>query len=115
MVVDPGVTLRIAGLAVAFCVNPSDQVRAQGAVPPKATWTVALLPEQIVVVPVTVAVGRALTIKVAAVENAIPHSFVKRARYCFPLSPVTGTKEYVLTVAPAISSKVPPPSRLTCH
>ena len=50
-----GATLRVAGLAAAVCVKPSDHVRVQGPVPVSAAWIVVADPLQIVAVPETVA------------------------------------------------------------
>jgi hypothetical protein len=40
-VVELGLTKRVAGLPLVLCTNPSDQVKAQGAVPVNAAWSIA--------------------------------------------------------------------------
>ena len=65
VVVEDGLTERVAGLeGTPVCVTPSDQVTSHGAVPVSAAWIVVEEPAQIVAVPVTVAVGRGLTVTV---------------------------------------------------
>jgi hypothetical protein len=60
-----GLTLRDTGLeATPFWVAPSDQVKFQGPLPVSAAWIVVELPLQMVAVPLTTAVGRALTVAV---------------------------------------------------
>src|SRR5207249_11080315 len=62
VVVDDGLTLRLAGLEVApVCVIPSDYVPFHGPRPVSAAWVVRELPLQIVPLPLTRCVGRALT------------------------------------------------------
>ena len=69
VVVLDGDTSRVRGLvATLLPVAPSDQTTVQGAVPVKAAWMVALVPMQFVALPVTVAVGLAATVSVAALE-----------------------------------------------
>ncbi len=58
VVVEGGVTSRVAGLAaIPLCVKPSDQTRDHGPVPVSATESVALWPAQRVSPPVRVALG----------------------------------------------------------
>src|SRR5712692_4672142 len=60
VVVVPGLTTRVSGLVRMFdCTMLSDQVRLQGGVPVSAAWIVVLPPEQIVALPLTVAVATA--------------------------------------------------------
>ena len=51
------------------------------------------MPGQIVVVPLTVAVGWGFTVSVAAVERTVPQELVNWARYCLPLSLKAVVKE----------------------
>ena len=61
-----GLTLRVAGLvATPFWVTLSDHVTFHGPVPVKAAEMVVELPLQIVAVPLTAEVGRALTVTTA--------------------------------------------------
>ena len=69
MVVVAGLTIRVAGVEVAVCCTPSDQVSFHGPVPLSAAWIVAEPPAQIVFAPLTVAVGW-FTVSVAACEVA---------------------------------------------
>jgi hypothetical protein len=63
VVVEPGLTLRVAGLEVTpVCVTPSDHVKFQGLVPVSVAWIVAEEPWQIDVEPLTVAFGNGLTV-----------------------------------------------------
>jgi hypothetical protein len=56
--VDDGLTEREAGLEVIpVCVIPSDHVTFQGACPVSAAWIVADPPAQMLVFPLTTAVG----------------------------------------------------------
>ena len=55
---EAGLTERVAGLVVTpFCVNPSDQVKFHGLVPVSAAEIVAEPPVQMLVLPLTAAVG----------------------------------------------------------
>jgi len=75
VVVVVGLTLRVAGLLVIpFCVTPSDQVTFHGAVPVSAAVSVVELPTQMLVVPLTVAVGNGLTVTIALPEE-VPVQF----------------------------------------
>jgi len=68
-----GLTLRVAGLdATLFCTVPSDQVTFQGPVPVRTAWMVVLPPRQIVALPLTVAVGRGLTVTLVEEEAVQP-------------------------------------------
>ena len=73
MIVEDGLTLRVAGLELTpFCVKlvaPSNQVRFHGPVPVSVAWTVVDWLEQIVALPLTVAVGLGLTVTVALPEE----------------------------------------------
>jgi hypothetical protein len=53
VVVDVGLTVRIAGLLVFVVMTPSDQVTIQLAVPVSTAWIVAEDPGQMLVVPLT--------------------------------------------------------------
>ena len=64
---------------------------------------------------VIAALGKALTVKVAAPDSALPQALLKSARYRLPLSPELAVKLYVELVAPAMLVKVLPPSELICH
>ena len=80
--VEPGLTLRVAGLAATpFCVKLSDHVMFHGPVPVSAAWMVVEPPLQIVAEPLATDVGRAFTVKVAAVEVAVPHMPFTTQRY----------------------------------
>ena len=57
MVETAGLTLRVAGLAEAAWMKPSDHVTDHGPAPVRSAETVAELPRQMVVEPLTVAVG----------------------------------------------------------
>ena len=62
MVVADGLTLRVAGLETTpFWLTPSDQPTFHGPVPVSAAAIVVELPLQVVAVPLTREVGRALT------------------------------------------------------
>jgi hypothetical protein len=66
VVVDFGVTERVAGLVTPFCVTPSDQLTFHGpALPPSVAVMVVEKFEQIVASPLTTAVGNGFTITVA--------------------------------------------------
>ena len=62
-----------------------------------------------------VTAGPTSTVRVAALEVAVPATFVKTARYWYPFWPAAAVKLRVVDVAPTKSVKVPPPSVLTCH
>ena len=65
MVVEAGVTERIAGLAATpDWVSPSDQLTVQGGFPVNAAWIVALDPAQTETLPLTCAAGRGFTVTV---------------------------------------------------
>ena len=58
-----GLTARVAGLlATLVCVTPSDHATVHGPTPVNVAESVALLPWQIVVLPLTAAVGGAATV-----------------------------------------------------
>ena len=87
MVVLDGLTKRVNGLAnTLLLIAPSDQPTVHGAVPVKAAWMAALLPAQIVVVPLTTAVGFEETVRMAGLDAPLPQELVNQARYCLPLS-----------------------------
>ena len=59
--------------------------------------------------------GETSTVRVAAVEVALPPLLLKTARYCLLLSNSLVIKVSVALVAPLILANVAPPSVLTCH
>jgi len=71
VVVLPGVTTRVAGLAAIVWVNPSDQPTVHGPVPVRFSVRVAEPPSHIAWVPESVAVGRGFTVTVTAFELAV--------------------------------------------
>src|SRR5258708_5627443 len=88
-----------------------------GAVPVKAAWMMAVLPAQMVALPLTVATAATgvLTVKVAAAVAGDPHEFVKTARYWFPFCPAVAVKLRVVEIAPGMLLKVAPAFVLPCH
>src|SRR5262245_6948097 len=61
------------------------------------------------------AVGRATTVRVAALVVALPAELVNAARNWLPLWVSAAVKFRVSLVAPGMSLNVAPPSVLTCH
>lgn len=84
-----GLTWRVAGFAAAIWIVPSFHVIVHGAVPVRATFIVETVPAQTVPPPVTVAVGRGLTVTRADPE-AVPAQ---------PFAPDTAVIVYVVVTA----------------
>src|SRR4051794_41027632 len=59
--------------------------------------------------------GPVPTLSVAAIEVAVPTALVNTARYMLPLSPGAVVNVYVVLVAPAMFTKLAPPSVERCH
>ena len=59
--------------------------------------------------------GMELTVRIAALDVAVPAILVHTARYCFPLSPVAVVNDNVLLVAPPILLHELPLLVLCCH
>jgi hypothetical protein len=59
--------------------------------------------------------GGIVTVSVAAFVVALLATFVKTARYSYPLSLIAVVKAYVVEVAPATLFHVPPPLTDCCH
>jgi hypothetical protein len=70
-----GLTVRVAGLDETVWVNPSDQIRLQGAVPIRAAWITVEEPAQIVASPETAAFGGFCTVTTALPEGVPPVQF----------------------------------------
>src|SRR5688500_8986300 len=68
---DPGVTERVAVVPLTFCVAPSDQTMAKGTAPPRVALMVAEEPAQMVALPLTAAVGLALTVTTAGADSLL--------------------------------------------
>ena len=85
----------------------SDQVTTHGPVPVNAAWTVVDWPAQIVALPLTVAVGNALTVKAAALEVAagLQVPLTTQSKVAPESPPATPVRVKVGLVAPLI---VPP-------
>ncbi len=73
--VTAGLTVWVAGLAATVWVNPSDQVRINGAIPVSAAWIVAEEPAQMVAPPLTAAFGGNSTVTTALPDD-VPAHFV---------------------------------------
>jgi hypothetical protein len=80
-VVVAGLTKRAAGLVVMlFCVTPSDHVTLHGAVPESAARISEDWPEQMVALPLTVAVGH-VTVSVTGTEVCEPQLLLTTTSY----------------------------------
>jgi hypothetical protein len=109
--VAPGMSLKVPPPFVLTC-----HCTVGLGVPLAAAVNVAVWPEFTVrFAGFAVTPGARLTVRVAALEVAVPAAFVNTARNWFPVWFAAAMKLRVVEVAPPMLLKVPPPSVLTCH
>jgi hypothetical protein len=109
--VAPGTLLKVAPPSVLTC-----HCTVGAGVPLAAAVNVAVwVAKTVRFAGLAVTAGPTLTVRVAALEVAVPAAFVNTARNWFPVWFAAAVKLRVVEVAPPMLLKVPPPSVLNCH